>query len=432
MKRGKRVFLSLIAICFLLLMNPGFIAVQAYAWGTWNSQPQWSQPSWNQPSWNSQPQWNDPAWTTTPDWNDPTWQTPPEWQDPAWQTSPEWQNPAWQTSPEWNNQMQWGNPPWQNAPEWNLDQNNPNTNNPNQNGPDGSSGNPNVTPDGPQPIQDIQPPYNPDYTNPGIEKLNELRENVNPPTNLNKVAPNDDPFFNFEDVGMKDGLEFAVKDVIGGTTELAMKVVGNNNGEITVKDFLQNRAGIYGAGFKALTKGDPTVDFLYDSKDIATGAKGIYDNYNTYKGYKAVADLKKAGDLVASAAKYDELVQAGKTFSSGNAVVSAIAMPFTIYDTVQNVGKFNDAKTSDEKWASGMDLVGNAGSIISGAAAGVALIPGAQPIAAGMLAVGGALSLVSLGHKVWRNREKIVADVKQKYNKAKEKVTGFFKSIFGK
>ncbi|HHY71918.1 MAG TPA: hypothetical protein GX497_01540 [Bacillus bacterium] len=342
------------------------------------------------------------------------------WQNSIWKMPPEWQNSAWQTAPEWN---------------LNQNDNNPNNgNNPNQNGPNKNPNNPTITPDGSQPIPDVQqlrPPYNPDYTNPGIAKSNELFENVKPLMTYTEAIPNDDLFFNFNDVTMKDALKITAKDVIGGTIKTSIEVVTQDK-KITPQDFLKGRTGIFTAGFKTFTKGDPTVDFLYNSKDIVDGAKGIYDNYNTYKDYKTAADLGKLGNMAAAAAKYDEIAQAGKAFSTGNAVVSAISMPFTIYDTVENVGKFKGAKTSDEKWASGMDLVGNAGSIISGAAAGVALIPGAQSIAAGMLIVGGTLSLVSLGHKIYRNREKLVKDVKKKFKKGKEKVAGFFKSTFGK
>ena len=103
---------------------------------------------------------------------------------------------------------------------------------------------------------------------------------------------------------------------------------------------------------------------------------------------------------------------------------------FAIKDTVDNVGKLNSASTSEEKTNAAWDLVGNTGEIITGLAPAVAMIPGAQPIAAGMVVVGGVLSIASLGQKLYRNRKEIISNVKDKFNKAKESVTGFFKSVF--
>lgn len=419
MKKLKRTFLSLAAIAVLLLMNPGLLAIQVYAWDNWTSQPQWNNPAWSQP-----------GWTTPPDWKDPAWTTPPEWQDPSWKTSPEWNDSNWKNAPEWNNTPQWNNSPWQTSPEWSKDPANPD-----QTGPGVNPNNPSTSPDGTNsPNQDRKlpgPPYNPDYKNPGLETLDQIDQTIKQPSGKDeKTASEDESFFNFENMKPKDAISFAVKDVIGGTADLAVQVVTENK-ELTLKDLLNNRKSIYLSGFKSLTKGDTTVDFLYDSADTVSGAKGVLDSVKTYQLLSEYENLKKAGNIIAAAEKYDELLQAGKTFTPANAVVSAIAMPFTIMDTVENVGKFNSAKNTDEKVAAGMDLVGNAGGIISGAAAGVALIPGAQPIAAGMLVVGGVLSLASLGYKLYSNREKVVKDIKNKFKKAKEKVTGFFKSVFG-
>lgn len=405
----------LLASVLILLTNPGFMAIQAHAWGTWESKPQWEKPQWEKP------QWENPGWTTPPTWEDPTWTVPPEWQEPNWTTPPQWKDPTWKLPPQWNDsywkqQPQWNNSPWKTAPKWEL-----NPDGPGQTGPNNPSSNPDGT----------NPP-NPDGKLPGPSNNS---DDSNPDSKNKQIIDKSDPasdeaFFNFKDVETKDAASFAVQDVIGGTTKLAIEVVTQNK-ELTMKDLLDYKKGIYLSGFKSLTKGDTTVDFLYDSSDTVSKAKGVYDSYNTFKGYKALNELKKAGDLAAAAQKYDELLQAGKTFTPANAVVSAIAMPFTIMDTVENVGKFNKAKNFDDKVATSMDLVGNAGSIISGAAAGVALIPGAQPIAAGMMVVGGVLTVASLGHKLYRNREKVMKDVKEKFKKAKEKVTGFFKSVFG-
>ncbi len=422
MKKLKRIFLVLAAIAVLILMNPGSLAIQVYAWDSWTSQPQWNKPQW------SQPEWNNPTWDQ-PEWKDPTWTTPPEWKDPTWTTPSEWEAPSW-TTPEWNSEPQWNNSPWQTKPEWNQ--------NPNANGSDVNPNNPLTSPDGtnnPNPGGKLPgPPYNPDYMNLGLEKFEQIDQTIKQPSTKDpKTTSEDDSFFNFKDMETKDAISFAVKDVIGGTVDLAVQVVTENK-ELTLKDLQNNKKSIFLSGFKSLTKGDTTVDYLYDSVETAEGAKKVYDRYKNYKEYKIIQRLKKSGDLIAAAQKYDELLKAGKTFTPANAVVDTIAMPFTIMDTIENVGKFNAAKNSDEKFAAGIDLVGNAGGIISGAAAGVALIPipGAQLIAAGMLVVGGGLSLASLGLKLYRNRKKFVKDVKKKFKKVKEKVTGFFKSIFGR
>ncbi|MGS2779808.1 hypothetical protein ACVBAX_20925 [Robertmurraya sp. GLU-23] len=420
MKKLKRTFLSLVAITVLLLMNPGFLAIQVYAWDNWTSKPSWNDPTWSQP-----------GWTTPPEWQDPTWKTPQEWQDPSWRTAPEWNDSTWKDANEWNNTPQWNNSPWQTKPEWN----NNSSGNPGQNEPGVNPTNPTTSRDGtnnPNPDGTLPgPPYNPDYTNPGLEQLEQIDQTINQPSaGDTETASGDEPFINFGKMDPKDAISFAVKDVIGGTANLTVQAL-NENKELTLQDFLKNRGSIYAAGFKGLTKGDETIQYLFDGSDSVSKIKDIHNGINTFQGFKAIRDLEAAGDLLGAAAKYDELLQAGRTFTPGNAVVSAIAMPFTIMETVENVGKFNAAKTSEEKFDAGADLVGNAGGIISGAALGVGLIPGAQPIAAGMLVVGGVLSLASLGYKLIRNREKVVKDVKEKFNKAKEKVTGFFKSVFG-
>ncbi|MCA1037806.1 hypothetical protein [Bacillus infantis] len=438
MKSVKRIFVSLMALAVIFFMNPGFLAINAYAWETWNSNSGWNNnPTWSSPGWESSPEWTNPGWETAPEW-----QTKPDWTKPAWETAPEWQTkpdwtkPAWETAPEWNNQPEWNTKPWETKPEWNSGpgNNNPNgpSSNPNGNNPGNNPGsnpnNPSTVPGGNTNNPPPGPPYSQDYKNPGLETLDQLNQTKNPPSN-NSSNTAEDPFLSINSPKPYDVLKYSAKDIVGGTINLADKVVRGN--DLELKDYLDYKKGLAVNGFKTLTKGDPTLDAIYDAQSVYKNSKDLYQKYKTFEEFRNINNLKKAGDIIEAAEKFDDLYRAGKTFTPGNAIVSAVTLPFAVNDTVNNVKKFNSAGTSEEKTAAAFDLVGNSGEIITGLAPAVALIPGAQPIAAGMVVVGGVLSLASLGHKMYRNREKIVKDVKKKFNKAKEKVTGFFKSVFG-
>ncbi|MGD6857953.1 hypothetical protein ACQCVO_23225 [Bacillus infantis] len=402
-------------------MNPGFLAINAHAWETWNSNP----------GWNNNPTWNSPGWESPPEWTNPGWETAPDWQ-----TKPDWTKPAWETAPEWNNQPEWNTKPWETKPEWNSGpgNNNPNgpSSNPNGNNPGNNQGsnpnNPSTVPGGNTNNPPPGPPYSQDYKNPGLETLDQLNQTKNPQSN-NNSSTSEDPFLTINPPKPYDAAKFSAKDIVGGTINLTDKVLRGN--ELELKDYLDYKKGMAVNGFKTFTKGDPTLDAIYDSQSFYKNSKDLYQKYKTFETFREINRLNNAGDILTAAEKFDDLYRAGKTFSPGNAVVSAITLPFAVNDTVNNVKKFNSAGTSEEKSAAAWDLVGNSGEIITGLAPAVALIPGAQPIAAGMVVVGGALSLASLGHKLYRNREKIVKDVKKKFTKAKEKVTGFFKSVFG-
>lgn len=412
MKRLSKVIFSFIIIFSIMLMNGTSIwTQQAYAWGKWNQAPQWNAPAWETP-----PEWQDPTWVTPPEWH-----TPPAWNtSPQWQTAPQWSAPAWTAS-------DWSNSPWKTPPVWNA----PVQNQPGGpgNGPEGGSGPGNVPGGSNGPSLPGQPGTNgpvagnhpnPNFQNPGQNTLEQLNNNVRNPS---------DSFFEFEAPSTYDGISFVGKDVIGETINFADTIIRQDSANFG--DYLSSRQNIAYAGFKTFVKGDPTLDAVYDGVDLVTGAKDIYDNYNRFQSLNTVRQIEQTGDIILAAEHMAELHRTGKTFSPGNAVVSAITMPFTVYDTVQNVGKFNEATTTQGKWDAGMDLVGNSGDMITGLAPFVAMIPGAQPIAAGMVVVGGVLSLASLGYKMFRNREKIVKDVKKKFNQAKDAVSGFFKSVFG-
>jgi hypothetical protein len=424
MKTAKRIVVSLMALAVLFFMNPGFFALNAYAWETWNSKPNWNNsPTWSSPVWESPPEWTNPGWETAPEW-----QTKPDWTNPAWETAPEWgsqyewSNPGWETAPEWNSS------PWENKPEWNSDASNNNPNGSSDNPSGNNPNNPSTVPGGNTNNPPPGPPYNPEYQNPGLETLDQLNQTTNPPVN-NSSNSAEDPFLTIESPKPYDVANFSAKDILGSTVNLTDKVIRGN--ELELKDFLNYKGTMAFNGFKTFTKGDPTLDAIYDSQSFYQNSKELYQKYKTFEAFREINKLNKAGDIIEAATKFDDLYRAGKTFTPGNAVVSAITLPFAVTDTVNNVKKLNNAGTSEEKSAAAWDLVGNSGDIITGLAPAVALIPGAQPIAAGMVVVGGALSLASLGHKLYRNREKIVKDVKKKFTQAKEKVTGFFKSVFG-
>ena len=435
MKRITRSVFAVIAAITLLFINIGAFSIQAFALedaNTWNTAPSWS----NEPTWKTPPKWESskgkssgwntqPTWKTSPDWSSPGWEQSPDWKNSGWENQPSWDNqPNWQT-PEWENESPWGNQPNWNAPNWM----NPEWNELPDQKNDNSHVNPPTSPNGNQP--NVQ--GNPDSTNTpndntpqDHEQITYEKDNNNGKNNQNSKPQDslDDPFFGFKDVTGKGAASYIVKNIVGGNIKLIDKSL--RNGDLTLKDYLKSRKDMGFSGFKLFTRGDPTVDALYDGYDLLKKPKDIYDKYKIFKDVKKVDDLRKSGDLIEYARKSKELYETGKSFSTGNTVVSAITMPFTIWDTVDNVKKLNNAKTSDEKTDATWGLVDNAGSLLTGVAPFVAMIPGAQPIAAGMVVVGVAISAVSLGRKLWKNRKEIADNVVKKA----KKVGKWFKSLF--
>ena len=165
---------------------------------------------------------------------------------------------------------------------------------------------------------------------------------------------------------------------------------------------------------------------------LLSGAKQLYDAYNYIDTYRDYRQLSQAGSLAAAANQYQNLsnLSAVKTLSPANSIISAVTMPLTIADTLNNISNFNNETNSEKKTDTAWDIVGNVGDLMTGTAGIVAVIPGAQPVAVGLLAVGSTLSLASVGRKLYKNRKEIAKDLKKKYKIGKEKVTGFFKSIF--
>lgn len=265
--------------------------------------------------------------------------------------------------------------------------------------------------------------------NPNDQNLTDTANYSNEP-NQNKGnygnEISNDPFINFTKPSLYDALKFSFDDVLGGTVLFVEEAIRNNS-EVTLKDYNKHRNDLIWTGFTIFTD-DPTIeaiDNIYSAID---------DTIDISEETKKILDIGKAGDIIDALDNVEDISHISKTFTPANAVVSAALLPFTIYDAANNYKEFKDAKTSEEKTNAGFDLAGNAGDFLTGLAPAAAFVPlpGARAVAVGMLVIGGTLSLVSLGHKLWRNRKKIAEDVGKKFNQAKDAVKGFFNSIFGK
>ncbi|MEK5037267.1 hypothetical protein [Sporosarcina sp. FSL K6-3457] len=380
MRRALRQIGAIIAILFILFMNVGSFALQAHAAGDWDA-PKWDAPKWDAPTWDA-----------------PTWEVE-EWESPDWELS-EWKATEWK-SPEWE-LSEWKAPEW-NGSEWVV----PNLNSPMHQGGNGKqeSVNDNVNIDDPESSVKL-----PDGTTIPTDK-----EGPTHPT-LDKIVPQpEEPFFTIDGPTPYSGGKLA-KDIAKETINFVDKVLKNQD-DIDydpLKDFGKSGKNMIYSGFKTFTKGDTTLETGAQVYDFVKGAKNLKGKYDTYKEFIDIKRLKDAGDVAASLQKYDDLVRAGKTFTPANAIVSAITLPFTVKDTYDNVNKLKNASTAEEKRNTRWDLAGNAGELLTGTAAFVALVPGGQPIAAGMVVVGGVLVLASSAHKLIRNRKEIVADLKKK------------------
>lgn len=454
MIKRLRIVFAIIATAALLFLNTSPFILYASAWGesntwttspswtnepTWKTPPKWETPQWKSPGWNTQPTWKtQPNWQN-PGWNtDPSWKTSPDWNSPGWENQPDWNSPGWETPPGWENQPNWNSPGWETQPGW---ENQPDWKDPNWNDPNGGNSNSNpapgqnnnindpTSPDGTKPNNPGDPnsPIPPDANNPQSNDQTNNQNSSDTENNKNNKSKDDlsGPFFEFKEVTDKGAATYFIKDIVGGNINLIDQSL--RKGDITLEDFLKSHKKMGISGFKLFTKGDPTIDALYDAYDLAKKPKEVYDKYKTFKEVKKVDDLRKAGDLIEYTRKSKELYETGKSFSTGNAIVSAITMPLTIWDAMGNYKKLNNnASTAEEKSDAKWGLVDNAGSLITGAAPLVAMIPGAQPIAAGMVVVGAAISAVSLGRKLWKNRHEIKDNVVKKA----KKVGKWFKSIF--
>ena len=208
----------------------------------------------------------------------------------------------------------------------------------------------------------------------------------------------------------KDGLSM-MENIIKETVSFVYEI--HDKDDVTFKDYLSHRNGLFlGVGKTILKNNSDAMDTIFDGVDaVKSGAEAI-KMINTIRGAGSAAETAgQVGTVTRSAAQVTgNVAQAGsvaKTLVPASAFVSTAFLPMTIYATVQDV-KSISGTSGMERTDAIMSTIGNAGSVIAGLAAPVALIPGAQPIAAGMLAVGAAASAVSLGYSAFRNRKKIV------------------------
>ena len=107
---------------------------------------------------------------------------------------------------------------------------------------------------------------------------------------------NDSENGDFKDPKVKDSIDYIVKDIAGGTINLVDQSL--RKGDITLQDYLKSKGSMGFSGFKVFTKGDPTLDGLYDGIDLVKNSKEVYDKYKIFKEVKDVDNLRKAGDLL--------------------------------------------------------------------------------------------------------------------------------------
>lgn len=242
-----------------------------------------------------------------------------------------------------------------------------------------------------------------------------------------KEQKDDESFISFKTPELNDVLGFT-KDMLGETVDLSYR--GITEGPLTNGDFWKSKANILNAGFKMFVQDDQS---LVAGDDLVTAfgyGQDLHDSWKFFNEYRQISNLRSAGDIITAASRYTDLLNQTKTISPGNAIISTVTMPFTVAETVGNVNKLINASDSETMTDAAWDLAGNTGSLLTGAAPLVALIPGAQPLAVGLFAVGTVISLASVGRKLYKNRKEIVADVKKKYGIAKKKIGNFFNSIF--
>ncbi len=393
MRRALRQIGAIIAILFILFMNVGSFALQAHAAGDWDA-PKWDAPKWEAPKWDA-PKWDAPSWEA------PTWEVE-EWKLSEWNT-PDWKQSEWK-APDWK-QSEWKAPKWES---------------PIGDGYSDPGGNGNIA----DPGLSVKPP---DGTTTPTEKVGPTH-----PT-LDKIGLQPgEPFFSFDELTSYSGAKLA-KDIVEETIDFADNMVRNQHvvDYSSFGEFGKMSGEILYSGFKTFTEGDPTLESAANVYDLVTDGLDLKGQYDTFKLVNELNNAMEIGDVLAQ----QELTQAlsGKTFTPANAIVSAITLPFTIKDTYDNVNKLNTSTSTEERTNTKWDLVGNAGELIAGSAAFVALIPGGQPIAMAMGIVGGALSLASLGHQIYRNRKKIGEDLKKKGKAIADgakKTWGKIKSIF--
>lgn len=233
-------------------------------------------------------------------------------------------------------------------------------------------------------------------------------------TNPSVTAPDKD-----ESSGPKkyNIIKFTSK-MLGDTVNFADKLARQT--DASPSDLYKYRNNIFYSGIKTFTKGNEALEGVFAGVDTVRTGKKLYEEINKIRDARRSIDLASQAGSISSTA---QLVNnpATKTFTPANAIVSTALLPFSIIDTVNNVQKIQSTSGTDRTDAI-MSTIGSVGDVITGLAAPVAMIPGLQGVAAGMVVVGTAASLISLGYKTFRKRKEIVKGAK---NLAK-KIGGFF------
>ncbi|CAG9620269.1 hypothetical protein [Sutcliffiella rhizosphaerae] len=198
-----------------------------------------------------------------------------------------------------------------------------------------------------------------------------------------------------------DAIKFISKDIVGSTVNFADKMVRADDAD-ALRNFTDFQKGMFLSGVKTFTKGNDFFDSAFMVKDVVDSSKKAYDAISDYSTLRNIRDLSRAGRID------DALQMAGsvKSFSATNAIVSTALLPFSVADTWNNAQSIQGTSGWDRADAI-MNTIGSAGGVISGLAAPVAMIPGGQVVAAGLLAVGTVLSLGSVVYKAARNWRKI-------------------------
>ncbi|AST94173.1 MULTISPECIES: hypothetical protein [Sutcliffiella] len=260
------------------------------------------------------------------------------------------------------------------------------------------------------------------------QDINELEGNNSanspPSTETEASSPSlTDPSASPEDAISNSGpnkydiIKFTSK-MVGDTVNFADKLARQN--DASASDLYKYKNNIFYSGIKTFTKGNEALEGVFAGVDTVRTGKKLYEEINKLR---SLGKTREAVSQAGSISSASQLVNtpATKTFTPANAIVSTALLPFSIIDTVNNVQKIQSTSGVDRTDAI-MSTIGSVGDVITGLAAPVAMIPGLQGVAAGMVVVGTAASLISLGYKTFRKRKEIVKGAK---NLAK-KIGGFF------
>lgn len=259
---------------------------------------------------------------------------------------------------------------------------------------------------------DIHDPTKPSPINPndgdyGNESINNENNGSNSESNDSNSDSNyvsdEETFFTWNELDFEGLSELFFKEILGGTVDYANEVLLKDpNAKFSDHVFKwgDNAFSI----FSSFTEDDPTVDAIDGISDAIEAGEAARDGLNFYRGIK--------------------------TITPGNAVLSAISLPFSAIDTWKNGKEWVDASNSDERWEAGIETVNSFGNTLLNAAPIVAFIPGVgQGVVAGLAITGGVLAIGSTAVKLWRNRREIINDIGKKVRKIGEGITNTVRSI---